>query len=381
MNPQKFLPYFEKMESLLGRLPSGLQKPILRELTPLKELFLLQRPARIALVGERALSADQVAAFLFGEPVGGRIDGEAPGGWMEYSLPHRGRLHLLDARRHDGAAADLMRAGLKARAPDVVLFVRSSGQIEGELAAAMGHALEIQPSWMSPAGASPRVLGMQIAGDFPAEDARMDLHASLLTKPALAPLVATTVIADLSAPDGRRALALALNEHLPFCAQLETARLTGEREAQKRIALTLVRSNTAICTALGAQPIPLADLPFLTALQSAMVAGIVYVSGRPLGPRTVAEFLGALGVNFGAGVVLRETSRVLLRFLPGWGNAVSGFIAGTGTWAVGRAAIGYFIEGAGIGQARKLVRLGSRPPANPANPALPAPGNDDASRK
>jgi hypothetical protein len=42
--------------------------------------------------------------------------------------------------------------------------------------------------------------------------------------------------------------------------------------------------------------------------------------------------------------------------LPGWGNAISGGVAAAGTYAIGRSAIAYFIEGISIGEARKLFR-------------------------
>ena len=35
----------------MEKLPGGLQKPILRELVPIRELYLEQRPARILLLG------------------------------------------------------------------------------------------------------------------------------------------------------------------------------------------------------------------------------------------------------------------------------------------------------------------------------------------
>ena len=108
--------------------------------------------------------------------------------------------------------------------------------------------------------------------------------------------------------------------------------------------------------AIGAQPIPLADLPILTGLQAAMVSGIMHISGRELGVRTATEFFGALGANIGLGMVLREAARAGIKFLPGWGNAISGGIAAAGTYAIGRSAVAYFIEGVSLAEARKIFR-------------------------
>ena len=37
-------------------------------------------------------------------------------------------------------------------------------------------------------------------------------------------------------------------------------------------------------------------------------------------------------------MILREGTRAMLKFFPGWGNVVCGMVAGAGTYAVGRAA-------------------------------------------
>ena len=115
----------------------------------------------------------------------------------------------------------------------------------------------------------------------------------------------------------------------------------------------LVKSTSAICAAIGAQPIPLADLPILTTLQLVMVCGIMYMSGRERSMRAATEFVGAIGANVGLGMILREGTRAALKFFPGWGNVVCGMVAGAGTFAIGRAAIVYFIDGATLRDARR----------------------------
>ena len=102
------------------------------------------------------------------------------------------------------------------------------------------------------------------------------------------------------------------------------------------------------------QPIPVADMPLLFSIQATMVALIIHTSGRPASFKLASEFLAALGVSAGAGFLFRETARALLRFIPIWGNAVSGIIAGTGTYAIGRAAITYFIDDSPLVETRRL---------------------------
>jgi uncharacterized protein (DUF697 family) len=150
-----------------------------------------------------------------------------------------------------------------------------------------------------------------------------------------------------------------LARNMPNEARVEMARIAHDRTTQTEIAQTLVKSTTAICAAIGAQPIPLADLPVLTALQLVMVSGVMYISGRERSLRAATEFITALGVNVGAGMILREGTRALLKFFPGWGNVVCGAVAGAGTYAIGRAAIVYFLEGLTLGDARRTY-LSSR---------------------
>ena len=140
---------------------------------------------------------------------------------------------------------------------------------------------------------------------------------------------------------------------MPNEARVELVRSSRDRHAQGEIAEMLVKSTSAICAAIGAQPIPLADLPILTTLQLVMVSGIMYISGRERSMRAATEFVGALGANVGLGMILREGTRAALKFFPGWGNVVCGMVAGAGTFAIGRAAMVYFIEGASLRDARR----------------------------
>ena len=70
-------------------------------------------------------------------------------------------------------------------------------------------------------------------------------------------------------------------------------------------------------------------------------------------------------------MLFREGARALVKIVPLWGNAVSGFIAGAGTYAIGRAAIAYFIEGIPLTDVKKIFRrlLPKRKPGQP--PPLP----------
>jgi len=98
-----------------------------------------------------------------------------------------------------------------------------------------------------------------------------------------------------------------------------------------------------------------------------MVASIMHVSGRELSRKAIGEFLSALGMNIGAGLVLREGARAAVKLLPGFGSAISGAIAGGATYTLGRAATAYFIEGVPLPEVRKFFRKSAKakPPLLP----------------
>jgi uncharacterized protein (DUF697 family) len=376
MKTKAFLEQFEKLERLIERLPEGLQKPILREIVPLKELFLRQRPPRLALSGDSTVDASALFSALFGAHL--PPEATQSRGWQEFSRGGRGTIRVLDARPSGplGALNDAARVAASAESPDLVLHLRgvSSGE-SGESGDFDG--LEVLMQFVTDRHEQrPALVGVAVAGvdenpePVQLEAARIGLAALLSNRPEfgghLAPTLAIATAVRFR-PDGsldelsdRRqnveALANLLVSELPNEAKLDMARMSGAREGQATIARSLVKSVTAACGAIGTQPIPLADLPILLTLQIMMVSGILYISGREASFRLGAQFLAALGLNFGAGFAFRELARSLAKFLPGWGNAISGVVAAGGTYALGRSATAYFIEGVSIGEARKMFR-------------------------
>lgn len=373
-NFSRILAIYEKFERLVTKLPGPLQKPILAELEPVKKLFLLKRAPRIVLLGQSGAGRTHlVNAFFDAEVLRPHEGGDECIGWQSITRTGRGTIRLLDARRP--ATMANIRAALSGEAPDIFLFLRTSPEIDGELAEDLDRCVEIVQFADLRHDARPAIVGLLVKEhDGDAGAAREQLHAALLTKPQIDDrLAATLTIAPFlrfridgtidTSRDEREnmdRLAQLIAEELPEEARLEMARLCGVRPVQEKIAQTLNKSVTAICTAIGTQPIPIADFPVLTALQVMLVAGIGYISGRELSTKAAAEFLAALGANIGAGLVLREGARALLKLLPGWGNAISGAIAGAGTYAIGRAATAYFIEGVSLPDARRLFRRNKR---------------------
>ena len=306
MKRDALLTVYDKLTGLVEKLPGGLQKPILRELTPIRQIFLEQRPPRIMLAGNPAGTAQEILASLGAQEL---ETGGSDNGWRSYRIAARGEIQILDARQD--VPQEHVQIGLDRQHPDAML--------------------------------------------------------------AAEPALARRVPRALSSDDP--ACVEAICAALPLPAQLEFARLTNARRAQAHIAGSLLKSFSAVCGVIGVQPIPLADMPILTTLQTLMVGMIIHTTGRPFSARLVAEFLGALGFNIGAGLALREGARAVVRIVPIWGNAVSGFIAGAGTYAIGKAAIAYFIEETPINETRRIFRsLLPRLGKKKSPPTLPPPG-------
>src|SRR5881397_1417410 len=192
-----------------------------------------------------------------------------------------------------------------------------------------------------------------IGVSFGSQKRAAQLEEALKTQPAICDrLLKVIQFTEMHSAETRGLLSVLASE-LPNQAKIEMIRISRDREAQHHVAQMLVKSTTAICTAIGAQPIPLADMPILTSLQVMMVSGIMHISGRERSLRAATEFMTALGANVGAGMLLREGARAVLKFFPGWGNVVCGMIAGTGTYAIGRAASAFFIGGVSLKDARR----------------------------
>ncbi|HSI11272.1 MAG TPA: hypothetical protein VK961_04480 [Chthoniobacter sp.] len=360
MKPSSFLPFYEKLEALVNKLPQGLQHPILREITPIKTLFLMQRPPHIVLVGPNGAGKGELLTALFGAEV--FQPGEEnlnDGHWQTIGRAGRGSLRLLDARRP--ISLPLLREELTRETPDLFIFARPAGSDDDTLAADLDHAVQLLPAAAPRDGAAPKLLGLLLpGGSGDTEAARQALHAALHSRPELSARMVGTLALATDAAGHRLAELIAIE--LPPEAQLEMARLSGNRALQKQIAQVVIKSVTAICTAIGAQPIPLADFPILTSLQATMVAGIMHISGREMSVKLAGEFMATLGANVGLGLALREGARAAVKLLPGWGNAISGAVAGAGTYSVGHATVAYFIDGVSLADARSVFRKKKKEP-------------------
>jgi uncharacterized protein (DUF697 family) len=359
----------ERLERLAGRLPSKIRKAVLSELTPLKQLFLQQRPPRFLFAGSAKLPARKIISALFGSAEFAAPNAAAPlCRWFEVGFPERGKISIIDVRGVDDSAAIHVRDELKYRAADIIFFIRDE-RFGQELEKRAVADLNSYLGWNETLETDRKIieiivppLGTIASRDHNGFGATSDdvAGSSLATRGVFLETLRLVPVDndqefELPPAEARRLMSILARE-LPNEARMEMIRISRDREGQREVAQLLVKSTTAVCTAIGAQPIPLADLPILTSLQLTMVSGIMYVGGRERSLRASAEFAGALGANVGAAMLLREGARAILKFFPGWGNVVCGLVAGSGTYAIGRAATAYFIEGVSLKDARRTYR-------------------------
>jgi len=329
----------ERLESLAGKLPEKIRRPVLRELTPLKELFLKQRRPRFLFIGSSKTPMQEIIHILFAS----ESDKSRSRGitlmlvhrWTEWTIPGRGTISILDAR-DAGDSVQTQIEGELQREPADMIFFFDDGQSD------LNRPIVLQLG-------ETKLIGLSLGS----EKRIAQLEQALNRQPVGDRLLTVAHLSDTGPTDKRRLMSL-LAQELPNEAKIEMIRISRDRQAQAHVAQMLIKSTTAICAAIGAQPIPLADMPILTSLQVLMVSGIMYISGRERSLRAATEFITALGTNVGAGMLLREGARAMLKFFPGWGNVVCGMVAGAGTYAIGRAATAYFLEGASLRDARQM---------------------------
>jgi predicted GTPase len=403
----------ERIEDLLERLPLDVAKELRARIATLRTVLLEKRPPALVLVGRRGAGKSSVVNALFGAKVAelGHVTAQTGRGrWYDYDKDG-GAMSILDTRGlQEGSAPaedDQARSALesialelRAKAPDVVVFVVKASDVDSAIDADLDALEQVYDEVRRAHRTEPPLLAVVTHCDLlepkttrlrepgaddghENEDVREKMrHVAAAERAASAKLdgrprlrdrhVATLGVSaymswrsdgSLRADERWRAsdLAVTLFRHLPDAGRAELARATQVRAVQEELATTLTKATAAVCAGIAAAPIPLADVVPLTTMQAGLVAGIAWIGGRSVDKRGTSEFLASLGANVGAAFALREAFRALMKIIaPGGGPVVSATIAFSGTMAIGAAARAYFIRGLSLEDAKRVFRRKGR---------------------
>jgi len=333
----------DQLVKVLDRVP--LVSGIKNDLVGLRSLLYERRAPRIVVLGLGGSGRSTLLRSLVERgPATDTLRAEH-GEWVR--IEHEGSaMRWLEIDVNDDAARSQWTRALEQRVPDLVLLIFDSRNLEDDV-----HIVERAKSLLRdlPEGTEPlRVFPVLTHADSfgpnePAMDAARDRLGAQLRERKLKADPPRVV----SAIDGYglKALSEAIVLALPEEARLEAARaLTRAHEARLRIADEIVQACTAVSVTVGLTPIPFSDFAVLGPLQAMMVSSLAYLSGRAWDRKTIAQWLGSLGVVGGLGVGLRFTARTVAKLVPGAGSVVSAGIAGAGTTAMGQSAIKYFLR-------------------------------------
>lgn len=374
-------------------LPNPPRDSINNEIQVIQELIMQSRPPKIMIIGRRGAGKSSLINACFREEVAavGSVSSKTPfGKWYSYSS-ESGSIDIMDTRGLGDStrpadskyttALEELTAELSDKYPDVVLFLTKAKEVDSRIDEDIANLKEVLNFIKRKHNYEPPLIAAVTQVDEldpvyidkpPYENAiKQQNIADAVTRieelfrSAGIPLLKVVPVSAYAVFEGGKlvydrfwnidVLIDFLVDSLPREAKLELARLAKLIDVQKKIARIIITSAATINAGIAAVPIPVADIFPITSTQIAMITGIGYITNRKLDKKTVVEFLSAIGATTGAAMAFRELARGLIKFVfPGGGSVISSSIAFAGTWAIGEAAIAYFIEGKSIQDVRKI---------------------------
>lgn len=131
--------------------------------------------------------------------------------------------------------------------------------------------------------------------------------------------------------------------------------LGREIEAVRRLAARrVIRQSALLAGLLGAQPIPLLELPFQVMLQSGMVMRVGAAFGHAPGGGLNREIMATVG----GALALHYVAQTVIKLVPVVGWVVGGALAAASTLLIGEAAVAYYAAGGTIPFRQWLGRPG-----------------------
>lgn len=117
-------------------------------------------------------------------------------------------------------------------------------------------------------------------------------------------------------------------------------------------ALPHILGYSSLAATAGAFPIPWVDLLILPAIQTQMIHHLARFYGQPLGGQRFVELASTLGL----GMLVRQAIRELTKFIPFVGSVAGAALAGSATFALGKAFC-YYYSAVHKGQVPKAEEL------------------------
>jgi uncharacterized protein (DUF697 family) len=105
-----------------------------------------------------------------------------------------------------------------------------------------------------------------------------------------------------------------------------------------RQALPYILSYSGLAATAGAIPIPWVDLLILPGIQTRMIYHLGRLYGQPVSAEHFLQMAGALGM----GLLVRQAIREVTKFIPFFGSVAGAALAGTATFALGKAFCFYY---------------------------------------
>ena len=310
---------------------------IKRELDQLRQLVTTVHEPRIAITGDSTLELTDLLQNLlpidFADEDVRTLIGR--GRWYEYKS-ESGTMHILDLRLN----LETSLKALQFDAPDLIIGAVRSG--DEEMTAFVEETRRVVYQTEDEHDRTIPVVVVMVRDetsgnpeDFRTQGAIRTAFADAGLDPDFAPIVSSVREDKLAGELIRLA---------PDNAQLPLARIIPNISAKEAFADNIVQMATALNTTIASVPIPVADVIPITTVQVLMTGAIAYTSGKPINAKTMTEFMGAIGINVGAGLAMRELVRALVQLIPVAGAFVSASIAASATYTLGKSAKKYFIS-------------------------------------